>query len=115
MRGLLAGPVIHWRTDRNAVVILRVKLRFRKPLFSGCRATREVGSPGGLPVIRLCDLFAFYGHFMDRAIHEVGQFLGMAERPTRVECSALVSGVRCNGRIPMLDTVQQFAVRDLPR
>src|SRR6266545_4679300 len=87
------------RTGRNdAVIIVRVTLRFHQSLASTGRATHKIGIARSLAIERLCERLANDGHFMDAEVGIVHDGLPV-QPPVRVErkapASALVTGIGC--------------------
>ena len=86
-------PVVGGRAGDDAVVVGGEALRLHERLAAAVRAGIEVRALGRAAVERRDGRFRCDGGFVDRAIAEVDDLLGMAERPAGIGAAGAVAGV----------------------
>src|SRR5215472_944573 len=99
----------------DSVVVARIALRFREPLFAARRATVPVRMFGSISVIRGDNRFCLDGRFMERPIPKVNHFLWVAEGETTVACVAFVPSISRCGGIASLKPVRHVEIPDFSR
>jgi len=87
-------PEVGGCAGNDAVVVARIALRFREPLFAARRATVPVRMFWSISVIREENCFCLDGRFMERPISKVNHLLWMAKGETGVACAAFVPSIR---------------------
>ena len=96
----------------DAVEILRVALRLDQRLPSSRRAGVEIGLHGTRIVVRGHERLGRDGHFMDRAIREIHELLGMSRH--EIPVAANVARVRTCSGIARLDGRRKCRIRNRP-
>ena len=110
--GQQVGPIVGGRAGDDAVVILGVALGFHERLAAAVGAGAEVGALRALAVEGVQDGLGFHGRFVDGAIAEVGDLLGVIERPGGIGAAGMVAGIGGGGGVVVGHGVRQLVVAD---
>ena len=112
--GQQVRPIVGGRAGDDAVVILGIALGFHQRLAAAVGARAEVGTLGSLAVEGVQDGLGFHGRFVNGAIAEVGDLLGVVERPGGIDSwRGAVTGVGAGAGVVVADGVGQLVVADV--
>src|ERR1039458_747949 len=110
--GQQVRPIVGGRARDDAIVILGVALGFHQRLAAAVGAGAEVRALGVLAVEGVQDGLGFHGRFVNGAMAEVGNLLGVIERPSGIRPACMVTGVCGGGGVVVRDGVAHLVVAD---
>src|SRR5258707_14362404 len=95
------SPIVRGGTGNNAIEIFRKALGFHQSLAAAIRTAEKIRILRCVAEARANDLLGDFGHNMNGAIAEVGDFFRTTERPRGVNGCAGVAGVGAGGRVAL--------------
>src|SRR5258705_2800982 len=95
------SPIVRRGTGKNAIEIFRKARGFHQSLAAAIRTAEKIRILRCVAEARANDLLGDFGHNMNGAIAEVGDFFRTTERPRGVNGCAGVAGVGAGGRVAL--------------
>jgi hypothetical protein len=105
--GLVVCPIGSRCSGDDSVIVPRVTLSLHERFPTAVRTAAEIGVIGSPAVKRLDYAFGVQSRQVNRAVPEVRDLFGMAERPRSVFVPRMMAGIRRYGGVSVCDALRE--------